>query len=183
MKAQRISFFMLLGFLMAGCGPSSGVPGNRKLSELDDGDASRICRFTGEMLEDIFTSRNFDRAACSVTGYLAELLPLTTFRCEEERDRCLEQRLEDRRNAERNAFDACDELDDDAYLPGCEATVAEYEDCLRAIEDRVREVSKELTCDNLLSGSVDSRAIENVFDVPECRRLGESCTAGLSSGG
>lgn len=165
-----------LALLFSACGPSSGVPGNRKLNDLEDGDAAKLCRFTGEMVRETFTSRSFQRASCSVEGFIAELLPLSTRRCEEERDRCLDAITD----PEPIDDAACDELEG-AYLPGCEASVAEYEDCLRALEDRVRSAARELSCDNLRKGTVDSGALQDIFDVRECAQLSESCLAGVES--
>lgn len=173
MKIRLISA-LAIGLLTSACGSSSGVDGNKPLSDLDRDDAERLCEFAGDLMADISGGSKFQRAMCSIQGYAMEQARLGT--CEDIRDECLSAEPGDDDFIEEEIGDVCDD-DSFDFAPSCDVTVKEFEDCMRAVRDRMRDSFNNVTCDNLREAEEDE-SLEDFYDVsglPECEGLAERC--------
>lgn len=173
MKIRLISA-LAIGLLTSACGSSSGVDGNKQLSELDGDDAERLCEFASDLMADISGGSNFQRALCSIQGYAMEQARLGT--CEDIRDECLSAERGDDDFIEDEIGEVCDD-DSFDFAPSCDVTVKEFEDCMRAVRDRMRDSFKNVTCDSLRESGEDDFLddFDDLSGLPECQGLAERC--------
>lgn len=173
MKIRLISA-LAIGLLTSACGSSSGVDGNKPLSELTKDDAERLCEFAADLMEDVASATDTKRIGCTYQGIFVERAGRGT--CEEVRDECLETELDDDDFIEDEVDDFCDD-DSFDFAPSCDVTVKEFEDCMKAVRDRMRDSFKNVTCDKLREAGEDDDFddFDDVSGLPECRDLAERC--------
>lgn len=172
---SALALALSLGIVTTACGSSSGVDGNKPLNELTRDDNEKLCEYTADLMKDVFDGTNARRALCSFQGFAFEQSGLGT--CEDLRDECMkdDDDLDDEFD---DGFTVCDDDDDFLDFPEtCDVTVKEFEDCIRAMRDRMKDAFSDITCDSLRSEEG-----ENIFDdlydpsnIPACESVVERC--------
>jgi hypothetical protein len=174
-----------LTLTLIGCGDGSltldtGVAPRTPLSEITDGDATKICLALGDYIGDLIPQSRVERIVCTIAGAAAEAALGGSGQCEVTRDQCLEN------PPEVETFDAnfvCDEIDAGVFA-GCDgATVGDLEDCFSDVGARVDRILGQITCSNIGGDPTagddlleDFVASFDEANQPEsCRRLSDAC--------
>ena len=144
-----------------GAGGDGASDGERPLAGLSDEEISDVCEELGSFYDDVASA--YERGICVV-----ESLGITSddAECEAAVEDCVDE-LEIVSMSVNECTEALD-------FRGCEATVAELNDCVDASREQVERIAALQSCED---GQEHGASEEWFDDVPACERLADRCPA------
>jgi hypothetical protein len=147
------------------CGPvaDSGVGQKKKLRDITDEDARKLCAYRHELDQNALGT---ERDYCMGVAYLSNA---RSEECEDAIDDC---RADQRYAAERDYDPRCETTTAQSMVgllrTRCDITVGEYENCLEAALSQWGVFTKTLTCDEL-------DGLEPLERPVACRKVDDDC--------
>lgn len=176
----RFIHILAVALLISACGSSSGVDTKKPLNEISADESEKLCEYMAGVMSELGTDSSIQRSLCSEKGFMFELAGLG--KCESVRDECMR---DDMVIGFDDGFgEICDGVGFEIPVH-CDVTVGEFESCIRAMRDSLRDLLSGHTCSSMRSGELgdfvlgeDEDEDEDAprFDLlPECASLTARC--------
>jgi hypothetical protein len=183
----------------SGGGVDTGLPPDAKLSSIDSGDAEKVCMSLAKSFNNVLTESDKKRITCTILALPLSIKASTSGQIEGDIPKCKELVAKcgkgETISSAPPAIDIdqvfineqqCTEGSATDGLAMCDATVAEFESCAKAMLSQLSKRFDIITCDALsdIEGLMNMNSEDLEIDnQPECKALSTKCPDIDFSGG
>jgi hypothetical protein len=163
-----------------------GVPKDKPLVQLEDSELETVCTRIENTASSLFSQQQLHDFACTFEGFAASLTADANGNFQIDRQACMQEKntcLSMPYDPEDSPFeDLQDEFAEEcnptqlrSQLADCNATVAEYEACLNAGLNLMRQMLSSFDCDRFNPQDLDNLMDFDPDALPACQTLAQKC--------